>query len=331
MIIYDEVKKNNKIAVFNNYDDILDNVINILENEEYNYEIYDDLEKLKNKIIKGKIRIVVVLKLDYELIETLTKTYSLNVIVLKTDEDINYKKLKKLNIQNITPLEGLTYELYIGIRVIAQAGKIDYQKFKLDIVSNLVESISHKIQANLLTIGASQDVIKMVSEDSNISKNKEKSKIIDDLYLRNDIALQKSNTLLQLMSDATSISSETIMKGEDIFDIINIVLDEYLKENVVQLNYDIKLKSNAYICGPLNDVIFIICKIIKEMIAYNEKNISIKTYEDEGKWYFEVYCKESIENREIMHELYRYLLYVNNTGGKIKGNMFHIYIKKLKE
>ena len=330
MVLFEKVKKSNKITIFNNNNDILNEVKKILEDEEYNFEVYDDIDKVHNKVIKGKIKIVIVLKLDIETIEKIGKEAI--IIVLKNKNDnIDYKKLKKYNVQNIVDVDSIINEINFSLRIVAQAGKIDYQKFKLDIVSNLVESISHKIQANLLTIGASQDVIKMVSEDSKISQNKEKSKIIDDLYDKNNEALQKANSLLQLMSDATNISSETIMKSEDVFDIINVILDEYLKEENVNLTYDIRLKNNAYICGPLNDIIFIICKIIIEIIAYNEKDILIKTYEDEEKWYFEICSKESLENREIMYELYKYLLYVSNTGGKIKGNIFSIYIKKIKE
>ena len=278
MVLFEKVKKSNKITIFNNNNDILDEVKKILEDEEYNYEVYDDIDKVHNKVIKGKIKIVIVLKLEIETIEKIGKDAI--IIVLKNkDDNIDYKKLKKYNVQNIVDIDGIINEINFSLRIVAQAGKIDYQKFKLDIVSNLVESISHKIQANLLTIGASQDVIKMVSEDSKISQNKEKGKIIEDLYEKNNDALQKANSLLQLMSDATNISSETIMRSEDVFDIINVILDEYLKEENVNLTYDIRLKNNAYICGPLNDIIFIICKIIIEIIAYNEKNILIKTYD----------------------------------------------------
>ncbi len=332
MVIYDAIKKNNKIAVFNNFSNILETVTDTLENEEFNFEVYEDIDKLVSKVIKGKQKIVVLLKLDYEIIDRLNKESSVNIIVLNSDNEVvDYKKIKKVNIQSITDVQGLTTELNFALRLVAQLGKVDYQKFKLDIVSNLVESISHKIQANLLTIGASQDVIKMVSEDGKISQNKEKNKIVEDLYYKNDIALQKSNSLLQLMSGATSISSESIMKSEDIFDTIQVIADEIVKENEVNLKYNIKLKENAYICGPLNDVIFVICKILKEIINYNEKDLTINMYEDEEKWFFDIVCQENLENREIMYEIYRYLVYINNTGGKIKGNTFSIYIKKIKE
>ena len=332
MIIYEKVKKNNKIAVFNNSNDILDIVTNKLQKEDYNYEVYNEIDKLSNKVVKGKMKIVIMLKLNYEYIEKISKDSSVNIIVLKAEnESIDYKKLKKLNIQNIKDIDFLEKEIDFALRIVAQQGKIDYQKFKLDIVSNLVESIAHKIQANLLTIGASQDVIKMVSEDSKTSENKEKSKIIEDLYLKNDTALQRSNSLLQFMSDATNISSETIMTYDDILDITKIILDEYIKENNVSLDFEVKLKENAYICGPLNDLIFIMCKIIKEMILYNEKNIIIKTHEDEEKWFFDIECSENIENREVMYDIQRYLTYVENAGGKVKNNMFTIYVKKVKE
>ena len=73
MIIYDDVKKNTKIAIFSKQDDILDEVKNKLEDDNFNIEIYEDIEKLKNNIIKNKIRIVVFLKFDLGDFEHLLK------------------------------------------------------------------------------------------------------------------------------------------------------------------------------------------------------------------------------------------------------------------
>ena len=98
MIIYEKIKKNNKIAVFNNSNDILDKVTNKLQKEEYNYEVYDEIDKLSNKVVKGKIKIVIMLKLNNEYIEKISKDSGVNIIVLKAENEIiDYKKLKKLN------------------------------------------------------------------------------------------------------------------------------------------------------------------------------------------------------------------------------------------
>ena len=73
---------------------------------------------------------------------------------------------------------------------------MDFEKYKLEIVGNLVESISHKVQSNLLVLGASQDIIKMINSELNLSN--QKKEVIENLYKKNDDALQKSNMLLHI-------------------------------------------------------------------------------------------------------------------------------------
>lgn len=330
MIIYDEIKKSIKIAILNNSNNILDEVKEKLENEEFKYEIYEDVEKLLVKILKGRIKIVVLLSLDEELIDKINKNGNVCVVVIDNIEKLDYKSLKKINIQNIVPVDRLENELMYSLRIVSQSEKIDYQKFKLDIVGNLVESIAHQIQANLLIVGASLDVIKMMTSDEKVEKNKEKDDVINNLYSKNNVSLQKSNMLLELMSDATNVSSESIMQSEEVCDIINIIIKEYIKENEVNFNIDVRLKDGAYICGPLNDVIFIICKVIKEIVMENVKNITLKMYEDEEKWYFEIISDENIENKEKIVNISRYVTYIKDVRSKIKNGSFCIYVKKSK-
>ena len=80
MIIYDDVKKNTKIAIFSKQDDILDEVKNKLEDDNFNIEIYEDIEKLKNNILRNKIRIVIFLKLDLEQINYIKQIKSIKHI-----------------------------------------------------------------------------------------------------------------------------------------------------------------------------------------------------------------------------------------------------------
>ena len=79
---------------------------------------------------------------------------------------------------------------------------------------------------------------------------KKKKDVLENLYQKNNNALQKANMLLQLMSDATSISSESIMQYEDVVTLIKLILNEYIKVNNVDLNIEVKIKKGTYICGP---------------------------------------------------------------------------------
>lgn len=331
MIIYDDVKKNTKIAIFSKQDDILDEVKNKLEDDNFNIEIYEDIEKLKNNIIKNKIRIVVFLKFDLEQINYIKQTKNNIMIILYAPVVTKslYKEVKPLNIQNVVDLDRLDDEIMYSLRIISQEDNLDFEKFKLDIVGNLVESISHQIQANLLLIGASLDVIKMLTDDDKIKENSEKREVIESLYSKNDNSLQKANMLLQLMSDATNISSESIMQYEDIIEIINLILSEFLKENGVILKIDKKIKNASYICGSLNDIIFIICKIIKQLSIDGIKNIELSMSEDEDKWYFDIKTLECIKNKEKIQQISKYIMYIKNVKSKYSDRKITIELKKL--
>ena len=331
MIIYDDVKKNTKIAIFSKQDDILDEVKNKLEDDNFNIGIYEDIEKLKNNILRNKIRIVVFLKLDLEQINYIKQIKSNIMIILYAPVVTKslYKEVKPLNIQNVVDLDRLDDEIMYSLRIISQEDNLDFEKFKLDIVGNLVESISHQVQANLLLIGASLDVIKMLTDDDKIKENSEKKEVIESLYSKNDNSLQKANMLLQLMSDATNISSESIMQYEDIIEIINLILSEFLKENGVILKIDKKIKKSSYICGSLNDIIFIICKIIKQLSIDGIKNIELSMSEDEDKWYFDIKTLECIKNREKIQQISKYIMYIKNVKSKYSDRKITIELKKL--
>ena len=331
MIIYDDVKKNTKIAIFSKQDDILDEVKNKLEDDNFNIEIYEDIEKLKNNILRNKIRIVVFLKLDLEQINYIKQIKSNIMIILYAPVVTKslYKEVKPLNIQNVVDLDRLDDEIMYSLRIISQEDNLDFEKFKLDIVGNLVESISHQIQANLLLIGASLDVIKMLTDDDKIKENSEKREVIESLYSKNDNSLQKANMLLQLMSDATNISIESIMQNEDIIEIINLILSEFLKENGVILKIDKKIKNASYICGSLNDIIFIICKIIKQLSIDGIKNIELSMSEDEDKWYFDIKTLECIKNKEKIQQISKYIMYIKNVKSKYSDRKITIELKKL--
>lgn len=198
----------------------------------------------------------------------------------------------------------------------------------MDIVGNLIDSISHQIQANLLLVSASLDVIKMLNEDERTEKNKEKREILENLYSKNSQSLQKANLLLQLMSNAANVSGEAIMKYTDIIEMLNLILENLLKENEVTLNIKEKIKENAYICGPLNDVIFIICKIIKQLIINKEKVINLNIYEDENKWYFSISSNKILKNIEKLSQIEDYIIYVKDILPRIKEKELIIELAK---
>lgn len=311
MIISNEVKKNVKVSIFSSSNSILDIIKNELVNIGYKVVEYTQIDALNNDIQKGKIKLLL-------LPESLNLSF--NELNLENTKVILYDD-KNLN------LDVLKVELYYNCKLIENEEKIDFEKYKLELVGNLVESISHKIQANLLILGASQNIIKMLSQEKD--ENAEKKDILNNLYTKNDNALDKANVLLQLVSNATNISHESIMSGDEIEDTINLILDEYLKDNLKVLKIDRKLKEGSYICGPLNDVIFVTCRIVKYLVEINESSIEICITEDAENWYFKISNANKCDT-DFLDRIKRFVTYVKNVRYKYANDSIILVIKKIK-
>ncbi len=314
MIIYDDVKKNIKITIYSKHKNILKKIVDEVEKNNFKVEEYDSIDKLLVDLGKRKIKILVFLFDEISEVNDIDE-YKENIkIIIFNNSNIN--------------LEALMTEIVYMIKIIENEQKIDFQKYKLEIVGNLVESISHKIQSNLLVLGASQDVIKLLSDD--LKEDKQKREILDSLYGKNTIALENSNMLLQLISNATTLSNESIMHCSEIKQIINEILDEYLKVNDVKFEIDEKIKIGSYICGPLNDVIFVICRLIKLLIDEKQKNIKLLIYEDELNWYFTIEMFEKILDKQFVEKIRRFIVYIKNVKPKVTEKQISLIIRKIK-
>ena len=314
MIIYDDVKKNIKITIYSKHKNILKKIVDEVEKNNFKVEEYDSIDKLLVDLDKRKIKILVFLFDEISEVNDIDE-YKENIkIIIFNNSNIN--------------LEALMTEIVYMIKIIENEQKIDFQKYKLEIVGNLVESISHKIQSNLLVLGASQDVIKLLSDD--LKEDKQKREILDSLYGKNTIALENSNMLLQLISNATTLSNESIMHCSEIKQIINEILDEYLKVNDVKFEIDEKIKIGSYICGPLNDVIFVICRLIKLLIDEKQKNIKLLIYEDELNWYFTIEMFEKILDKQFVEKIRRFIVYIKNVKPKATEKQISLIIRKIK-
>lgn len=311
-MVYEDVKKNIKIVIYSKQKSVVEDVVKKLEEDEYKIEITDDLDKILSSRWK-RPRIVLFFYNDKSEIEEV-KIKNKNTELIAHD------------INNIN-IEIIRIELMYASRIIEKEEKINYEKYKLEIVGNLVESISHRVQSNLLILSASQDIIKMLTED--LKENDQKRDVLNNLYEKNNNALEKSNLLLQLISNATNLSSESIMHCSEIEEIVNNILDEYVKENLVNFKVREKIKIGSYICGPLNDIIFIMCRIIKQMIIEENKNIDLLIYEDENNWYFNINSDYNIKDAEFIEQIKKFMVFVN-VRPKISEKQITLVLRKVK-
>ena len=311
-MVYEDVKENIKIVIYSKQTSVVEDVVKKLEEDEYKIEITDDLDKILSSRWK-RPRIVLFFYNDKSEIE--------EVKIKNKNTELIAHDINNINIAIIR------IELTYASRIIEKEEKINYEKYKLEIVGNLVESISHRVQSNLLILSASQDIIKMLTED--LKENDQKRDVLNNLYEKNNNALEKSNLLLQLISNATNLSSESIMHCSEIEEIVNNILDEYVKENLVNFKMREKIKIGSYICGPLNDIIFIMCRIIKQMIIEENKNIDLLIYEDENNWYFNINSDYNIKDAEFIEQIKKFMVFVN-VRPKISEKQITLVLRKVK-
>ena len=119
------------------------------------------------------------------------------------------------------------------------------------------------------------------------------------------------------------------MHCSEIEEIVNNILDEYVKENLVNFKMREKIKIGSYICGPLNDIIFIICRIIKQMIIEENKNIDLLIYEDENNWYFNINSDYNIKDAEFIEQIKKFMVFVN-VRPKISEKQITLVLRKVK-
>ena len=318
-MVYEDVKKNIKIVIYSKQTSVVEDVVKKLEEDEYKIEITDDLDKILGSRWK-RPRIVLFFYNDKSEIEEV-KIKNKNTELIA--HDINNINIEIIRIE-------LMYASILNSMSsinIEKEEKINYEKYKLEIVGNLVESISHRVQSNLLILSASQDIIKMLTED--LKENDQKRDVLNNLYEKNNNALEKSNLLLQLISNATNLSSESIMHCSEIEEIVNNILDEYVKENLVNFKMRERIKIGSYICGPLNDIIFIMCRIIKQMIIEENKNIDLLIYEDENNWYFNINSDYNIKDAEFIEQIKKFMVFVN-VRPKISEKQITLVLRKVK-
>lgn len=330
-MVYDNGRKNIKITIFSEPCNILDNVTDSLLEEAYNVVTIETIDKLTQNIIKGKAKIIVVFE-DKNLDKIISLDSSNIVILLNLDKNTNLvRKWKNTNVKIVDSLDELIEEMDVSVRIVNAQGKVDFQKYKMNLVSSLVESITHNIQANLLLVGASMDVVKMLADDEEISKNKQKKEVLDSMVEKNSLSLDKANMLLEILSNATSVSNESVMQCSQIEDIIRLILDEYIKENSINVVMDSKIRNGVYICGPLNDIVFILCSMIKSITDKESNTCTLEITEDANYWYLKLKKDDEIEIKEEIVKLLDFITYIKFVKHKVEDKAITLVLDKIKE
>ena len=126
--------------------------------------------------------------------------------------------------------------------------------------------------------------------DPNTTIQREKIEKLNKYYNNNKASLERVDRLLTSILNQSTENSDYVISDVDVCEIINAILSNESKKTGVMLDLNMSLKTNTYISGGINDSIFIVCEIVKEVMNIEEKGNSVELViaEDEQNWYLKV-------------------------------------------
>lgn len=299
MVQFEELIKNINVLLADDDEDYILMTENFLISMGYNVDIASNGKEVLEKL---SVKDYQILLLDYfmpelngeEVINEIRKTNNELIIILQTGfsgQKPPLEMMKRLNIQSYyDKTEGinrLNYELASAVRIFGQQNQIEINRYRTSVIGNLITGVAQEIKSNLLSISAGIEYTNMlVLEDKPISKDAGDN--INKFYYKNKESLERIDKVLTSIIAQTTSSENYIMSDNDIIEIIGLVLNNFAREKNIDLTLRKALRSNSYINGSINDIIFITCELIKYLISIQENSTKIDFVltEDEDCWFF---------------------------------------------
>ena len=98
------------------------------------------------------------------------------------------------------------------------------------------------------------------------------------------------------------------------------------------LNSKMALKASSYLSGPINDIIFMVCEIIKNLMKIEEKESTIEFVltEDQDNWYFNISSDRipKISSKKI-YLLKRLTISIENIEFRNEEDKIQLVLKKV--
>ncbi len=302
MVNYDELIKNINILLADDDEDYLLMTGAFLKQKGYNIDKANNGVEALEKLKTGKYQIAL---LDYympgfngeEVIEEIRKENKEIVIVLQTGfsgQKPPIETLKKLGIQNYFDktegIEKLHIELISAVKVFGQQNEIKVEKFKSNIIGKLMAGIAQKIKCDLMNISAGNEVTHMMLTDKTTTVEAESLQKLEEIYDNNRSLLDKIDRALSSIISQDTMSKDFIMTDSDIIDMINIILENDSKIRSIDFKINLSLKTKSYISGNINNTLYVVCEIIKNLmwIDSGDNKIELALTEDENNWIFDI-------------------------------------------
>lgn len=344
MLNYKELVKNINVLLADDDEDYIMVTVKFLEMSGYHVDIATNGQQALDMLHTNQYQIAL---LDYfmpelngeEVIKEIRKTNTELIIILQTGFSGTkppLQMMETLNIQNYYDktegIDRLNLELLSAVRIFNQQNEIRLKRFKSSAIGTLAFGVAQEIKTNLLSVGAGLEFTNLsLQEAEEKPLSKEALTSMTKYYENSKISLERIDRVLSAIINQSTDNSSYIMSDNEVSEILNLILAQRCKLRNVIFSLKVALKTDSYISGGINDVIFMICDIVGNLIelAAADEKIEMTMAEDENKWYF------NIENSNVskLSTSYLYLLQnvtvsLENTHMETVGNKIVLSILK---
>lgn len=302
MMRYEDIIKDINILLADDDEDYMMMTYAFLKQLGYNVDKAYDGKTALEMLQTNKYQITL---LDYfmpelngeEVVNKIRETNKEIIIILQTGfsgQKPPIETMKRLNIQNYHDktegIDRLNLELISAVRIFNQQSEIELTKYKSRAIGELIFSIAQEIKSNLLSIGAGMEYTNMLIQQNTETFGKDSLEKLNKFYINNKESLQSIDKVLSSIINQSTSNTDYVMSDKEAMEIISLILKNESKIQGVELKTRISLKSDSYIKGGINDTIFIVCEIIKELMELGGSGdfIELVLTEDESFWYFNI-------------------------------------------
>ncbi|MEG0872989.1 MAG: response regulator [Clostridia bacterium] len=306
MITYSELIKNLNVLIADDDEDYLNMTYEFLHQVGYNVDKVTDGKQALEAMEKKDYQILL---LDYfmpllngeEVIKEVRKTNKELIIILQTGfsgQKPPIETMQKLNIQNYHDktegIDRLNLELISAVKIFNQQNEIELTKYRSNAIGNLISGVAQEIKSNLLTISAGIDVTNLIMQEAELKVDKTTTANLNKFYVKNKESLEKIDKVLTSIIGQTKNNGDYIMADNDIIDIINLIVINEARQKGIELVSKIALKSKSYINGSINDTVFIVCEVLRQLICIEKQGekVELTLTEDQDSWLFVITCQK---------------------------------------
>lgn len=344
MMKYGELIKNINILLVDDDEDYLIMTNAFLKQLGYNVDTAingrDALEMLNRKNYQ-------ILLLDYfmpemngeEVIKEVRKKDKEIIIILQTGfsgQKPPVETMQTLNIQNYYDktegIDRLNLELISAVKIFDQQNEIELDRYRQNAIANLMSSVAQEIKANLLSVSAGIEVTNMLIQDKSLMIENENLEKLNSSYIRSKESLGRVDKVLTAIINQSNNATNQIMKDSDIVDIIRLMLKTTSYDKGVALDTKVSLKVGSYISGAVNDILFIICEVLRELMEIGDRgeNILFVLTEDQDSWYFNISSTNILNiNASKIYLIKRLIISLENVEFEVEDTKIKIMLKKV--